>query len=572
MTSVIRNLEEQLARCELLAELPREARTELSSKVVPCSFSIGEVLCRSGESASSAYLVVSGRFRADAGGRVVGEVGRGELVGEVSLLTGEPRSATVTALRDSEVIELPGDVFTAVLAEHPACYQAVARRLVERLQRVLTEPDVRPRARVLTLLHDGRGPSIESLEEFAQLIGAGAVRIDNQQVDVGRLETTSDVVALLPGAADADLVEWAMTHSDRTLLFVDAESMPRPFDRERTGGPLDLVLVQPVSIECPSGTARWLRAVEPSDHHHVRHGESADLSRVERRLTNREQVLVLSGGGARGLAHAGLYRALVERSMPIDAVVGVSAGAVAAGVIGMQVPPDVAGERATALFGGDQSLIDLTVPTIAMASGARLNERLKRLFGEQRLLEDLWLPTAVVSTNLTTASTHLHQSGSLWRAVRASAAIPGVFPPVAEAFGLLVDGGIVDNLPVELVRRHHPGATVIASDVGRKMQLLPDDFPADAEVSGWTAVRSRVGRGDRVPGMLQILGQLTALGGAGGKADRGDMHLEFDLDDFGMFDFKKGAAIVAAGYEQCVSEIDAWTASQLNSTTPMEMA
>ena len=258
--------------------------------------------------------------------------------------------------------------------------------------------------------------------------------------------------------------------------------------------------------------------------------------------------------------------------MHVDAVVGVSAGAVAAGVIGMQIAPAEAGNRATALFGGDRSLIDLTVPTVAMASGARLNGRLKELFGESRLLEDLWLPTAVISTNLTTASTHLHRSGLLWRAVRASAAIPGVFPPVAEPFGLLVDGGIVDNLPIDLVRRHHPGATVMASDVGRKMQLLPDDFPSEAEVSGWAAVRSRVGRRDRVPGMLQILGQLTALGGAGGKTSRGDMHLEFDLDDFGMFDFKKGERIVAAGYQQCVPEIDAWLEKRSADRTPSEAA
>lgn len=566
MGTVANDLHTQLAQSELLADLPERALRDLSAQVSLRSFAAEEVLCRAGEAPSSAFLVVTGRFRAEAGGRHVGEIGRGELVGEVSLLTGESRSATVVAVRDSEVIELSGRVFNKVLADHPGCYQQVTKRLVERLQRVLTSADARPRARVLTLLHDGRDASIEALAAFARMVGAGAIEVLDRAVDIGHLETSMDVVALLPDAADADVVEWAMGHSDRTLLFVDAGSAPRPARGARSGRSLDLVMVHPPTIGCPTGTARWLDMIDPSAFHHVRRGDDADLARVERRLTSREQVLVLSGGGARGLAHAGLYRALAELSVHIDAVVGVSAGAVAACMIGMGIPPIEAGDRATSLFGGDRGLLDFTVPTVAMASGARLNQRLKELFTENRLLEDLWLPTSVISTNLTTATTHVHQRGYVWRAVRASAAIPGVFPPVAEPFGLLVDGGIVANLPIDLVRDHHPGATVIASDVGKKLQLLPDDFPTDPEVSGWMAVRSRVGGRDRVPGMLRILGQLTALGGAGNQETRGELHLEFDLDEFGMFDFKKGHEIVAAGYEQAQSAVATWAEDRSSAT------
>ena len=66
---------------------------------------------------------------------------------------------------------------------------------------------------------------------------------------------------------------------------------------------------------------------------------------------------------------------------------------------------------------------------------------------------------SVVSTNLTTSDANVHRTGSLWRALRASTAIPGVFPPAVEPEGVLVDGGVVDNVPIALARRLHPGAT-----------------------------------------------------------------------------------------------------------------
>ena len=112
------------------------------------------------------------------------------------------------------------------------------------------------------------------------------------------------------------------------------------------------------------------------------------------------------------------------------------------------------------------------------------------------------------------------------------------------------------NLPVELVRRLHPGATVITSDVGRKLELRSDAFPAEAEVSGWHAVRARIGRRQKVPGVVRILAQLTALGGAGSRQERGDLHIDFDLARFGMFDFKKADAIIEAGYRQSLAALD----------------
>lgn len=546
---------EQLANSQLLRGIPSDALLALSERVEHKDLKSGDVLCEVGAEGDSAYLVISGRFAAEAGGRVVGEIGRGELVGEISLLTGEPRSATVRALRDSEVLVVSSDLFNEVLARFPECYKVVSRQLVERLQRVLTTTLATDRATVITMIHDGRPVSREAVERFGGLLGDGATIVRDRSDDLASLEMANDVVVIAPEPGDEALRVWALGQCDRALLVVDAESRPLDVRGLVTGGRVELVLVHPPSTTCPSGTTRWLEALNPVGHHHIRQGSSADLERVARRLQSRESVLVLSGGGARGLAHAGLHRALEEHDIAIDAVAGVSAGAIAASIVAMGTNPVTGGQLANQLFAEGGSPIDLTIPTIALASGVRINERLKELCGETRTLEDLWIPISIVSTNLTTSDVHVHQKGLLWRAIRASTAIPGVFPPVADPAGLLVDGGVVANLPVDIVRRLHPGATVIASDVGKKMELLPEDFPEAAEISGWRAVRSRVRSDNKLPGMVRILAQLTALGGAGSAQSRGDLHIEFDLDNYGMFDFKKGSEIVEAGYQQSLVEV-----------------
>src|SRR5690606_32015890 len=88
--------------------------------------------------------------------------------------------------------------------------------------------------------------------------------------------------------------------------------------------PWELALVHPDGTRLPSGTARWLDALRPRAHHHVRLGETRDLDRLARRLAGRAVGLALSGGGARGYAHIGLLQALAEREVPIDVVYGTS--------------------------------------------------------------------------------------------------------------------------------------------------------------------------------------------------------------------------------------------------------
>jgi NTE family protein len=557
-------LSAHLAATEFFGHMDPPVLDEFAARLDHRHLSPGDALCHAGDPGNSAFVVISGRFRILADGRTLAEAGPGDLVGEISLLTGEARTATVVAMRDSEAVELRADVFADVLDRYPECYQVVSQQLVQRLRRVLTASGGPNRALIVAVLHppdDTAATAAGQLTESLRLTSDDRLAvISDRDAEVGVLEFNHSVVAICPDPNDIDLQRWAAGQADVTIYVTDVTG-----DRTRASTVLagiehELVLLHPPNTTCPSDTVRWLTPLRPANHHHVRLDRRADLRRVVRRIRSQEVVLVLSGGGARGMAHSGLYQALTESGIELDAVAGVSSGAIGAAMIAMGYDAAKVGRRATELFSEGGSPIDFTIPAVALSSGARLNARLKTLCGETLRQEDMWIPTVFVSANLTEATTHVHSKGLVWRALRATTAIPGVFPPVAEPEGLLVDGGVIDNLPVALVRDLHPGATVIASNVGRRLELSPDLFPSTAEVSGWRAARSRLGRGESIPSMVRILAQLTTLGGAGSAQALGDLNIEFDLDAYGMFDFKRGPEIVADGYAQSRGPVAEWAA------------
>jgi NTE family protein len=550
-----------LAEPALLALAAASGRVELAA---------GDVLVTEGEAADAAFLVLAGRLAVSVQGRQVGELRRGDLVGEMALLVDEPRSATVTARRLSVVVRIDGAAFTSLLAAQPNLHRRIGTELVTRLRRANAGVAVSGRGQVIAVLGDGSPVTAElgaALQRALEATGCSTARhrigAGATAAEVGASELHHDLV-LVDGSDDPRHAGSACRHADRIVLFADARHPPRTARQLLAADnttPVELVLVHPAGTDCPRGTQHWLADVRPAAHHHLRRGDDSHLARLARRLVGRPVALVFSGGGARGLAHAGAYRALVERGVPIDVVAGTSAGSIYAVAVGRGWDPDRVEEVSRQLMVDVGSPVDPTLPAIALASGKRLNRRIRAAFGDDDLrLEDLWVPATIVSTNLTTASVHEHHHGLAWRAVRASVAIPGVFPPLAEPEGLLVDGGLTDNLPVARMRAQHAGATVIASDAGRRIEFTSHGFPDDGEISGWSAWRLRRRRqagGGRVPGLVGLLGRLTALGGAGTAMERGDVHIDHELPGVGMFDFAKGTAIMRAGHARSAAVLDA---------------
>ncbi|WP_075981035.1 patatin-like phospholipase family protein [Bacillus massilinigeriensis] len=171
--------------------------------------------------------------------------------------------------------------------------------------------------------------------------------------------------------------------------------------------------------------------------------------------------LALGSGGARGFAHLGVIKVLVEERIPIDLISGSSMGA----MIGCFYAAGLDIERLYKLSKvfKRKYFLDFTVPKMGFIAGKRVKEFI-RMFTHGKTLEQLDIPVSVIATDLLSGEKVVFNQGSISDAVRASIAIPGIFVPEKHNGRLLVDGGVVDRVPVSVVKEM--GADiVIAVDV-----------------------------------------------------------------------------------------------------------
>ena len=168
--------------------------------------------------------------------------------------------------------------------------------------------------------------------------------------------------------------------------------------------------------------------------------------------------LALSGGAARGMAHVGVLRVLLEACVPIDFIAGTSAGALVGGALAAGMSLDEIEEISRSLRWRDVGR--MTLSRLGVQSSARMEEFIRARFPITRF-EELRIPFAAVATDLHTGEpVIMKDEGDIAFAIRASCCIPGWYVPVTDAEGRqLVDGGLVANIPTRAAR--HLGADVV---------------------------------------------------------------------------------------------------------------
>ena len=251
---------------------------------------------------------------------------------------------------------------------------------------------------------------------------------------------TADRVLLV---ADAQRLEGEVTETARRVL--DPDGLPREIERE-------LVLVR--GTESPSSTSQWLGRAPFARHHQVRAGSEADELRLLRHLRGQSVVLVLSGGGIRGWVHLGAIRALEERDVPLDGIGGSSIGAVVSAcrlVHGTAEGAAKSFARIARAIARSKGVASLTYPAVSILNGRRWTHALQEELGD-RDIEDFPLPFFAISCNLSRNEQVVHLRGRVWEAVRASSSLPAILPPFVKDGQLFVDGGIVNNVPVDVAR------------------------------------------------------------------------------------------------------------------------
>jgi NTE family protein len=464
--------------CADLAGVDARTLQLLAAGTAHFSLPAGSVLFESGSTSDGVYLLVSGRLGVKIPGITewTAKIERGELVGEAGWLLHTPHSASVVALRDSELLLVPNRIMEGAARDSASLSLALARLCARRLRRSNRQDRALSRARVFVIVPNNEEVGVAELAtdlvaEFTRHGTADLVWDVRASMHTSawfnRIEERNDYVVYVADPTESAWTRQCCRQADVILLAARARADILPWPASvaaaalERGTRMELALLHEGDFE-PGCATRWLKPLPTAAHHHI--VDKSDLGRVARLLTRRGVGLVLSGGGARGFAHLGIIRALREARIPIDYLGGASIGGVIASGVAMGWSDEEMRMRYHRSFVATNPVNDYTFPWVALTRGRKVSRLLQREYGDV-LIEDLRRPFFCVSANLTTGRVFEHQEGPLVPALRAAVAIPGVMPPVLRDDDVLVDGAAINNLPVDLMQRHVPGL-VIGSDVG----------------------------------------------------------------------------------------------------------
>ncbi len=569
--------------------LDAEERSALSAAMQPRRLGRGEILVEEGAPADTLYVVDFGLFEVrNAKGLTLVEIGAGELIGEIGFFAREPRTARVIAARDSQVFEIDRASFDALALRMPRIQGEVIRALAMRLSDIAAVARDRPRGlrgrRVIVVVGAGsRPPSDEFLSGVARVLAAQPGRIfltgrdaaafvapdADRYAFAGWLAETERAQDLVVCVADATLTPWsqaALRGADEVVMVAEGDTEPPgPVTR------LACELFQParrrLALRRPRRTgfcepsAGWREGRDVFMIHNVSLDDLADLRALVRFVSGSAVGFVASGGGAFGPAHVGIVKAFQERGVVFDIFGGASVGAAMAAAFAGLVDPDTIRAGIHEIFVRRKALKRLTWPRYGLLDHSVFDEELARHY--PGLIEDIWKPFFAVATDLSNYALRVLRRGPAWQAIRASASIPGVLPPFVDAEGrMLVDGGVVDNVPLAAMRTLKAGPNLVVDLRPQGSDLFAIDYAA---IPGRRALISRMlaplpGRAPLpiVPGPTSVI-QRTMFANIGLETTRGDADLLWQPPMFpgsSFMDWRGHGEVLDASYAWAQGEID----------------
>ena len=558
-------------------------------------FESDQTVFRQNDAGDSLMIVVEGRVKTtvtDTPGaeRFVDHLSAGEHFGEISVLTGQERSISATAVMDTKLLELDRADYQTLVMKVPGLAANLSRALGFRLRRETTRKKVRNVSRVIGIVGDGGEPVLarRMLARLAESLGRETV---NLRIIADRLNSTSNLenfnVSEIPRnmtqAAKSDWVQRRLSeqssYDGHTLVWLSNSS---PEEQQRILVQCDKVLwlsglknenenranlqslldaesrlaarlhwawllregVKPETIpSSPKGLGLPDFKIVLSNGRHSSRLEKMGISRLVRFIRKTRLGLALGGGAARGLAHLGVIKAFEEQGIFFDVITGTSAGALMAVPYAYGMSPD----ECTEAF-----LHDLS-PGWAFRRLPKGNEwymlyqfrmgkwdgLLRNRLGDVKL-EQLLTPVSTVSVDLITGRQVIRDSGDATHAILESINIPHISKPIMRDGMALVDGGIINNIPSDILAERGADLTVginIAAQIAQRFGKNRFGMPAKLM---------------RAPSQLQTImranevqdHQITAL-----RTKTVDQMIVVDTSMFDFADFTKAREMSDAGYQ-----------------------
>jgi EmrB/QacA subfamily drug resistance transporter len=489
-----------LAQVSIFAGLSPEMLTWLAGVSTAPRLEPGEWLFHEGDDGDAMFVIRAGRLDVigDRGrGQTLRQLARGAVVGELALLTSEPRSASVRAARATDLIAIRREDLDALLDRHPEVSRAMLGRLAADLRAARPAgfaPRMRPVSVALVALDDGvplddlsarleaalgryaNAVTLRQSQAAAQADADSGLAVFGPMLD--RAAAAHDVVLTTvadPWSADA-WTRFCIQQADRVLAIASTPAAGNAADIAPSLHGCDLV-----GWDVPAGSGRlaaWAELLGPYETHawHPDSGLELDLLRSARRLTGRAVGIVLGGGGARAFAHLGVLEELTAAGVKIDRVGGVSMGSYIGALFASGLSIDEIDAHCYENWVRRNPLGDYTVPRHSLIRGRRAEVMGRRTFGSTRI-EELQLSFFALAADLRAGEPFVYRHGSLVDAVGSSMSLPGLAPPRIEGQRMMVDGALVDNLPVS-VMAHSGSGPIIASDIRMGSARPGDGSPA----------------------------------------------------------------------------------------------
>ena len=615
---------ELLERVPLFSFLSVAEREAVAALLVETSYRKGDVVCREGDEGTGLFLILTGEVEVlGPGDRLLNRLGPGDYLGEMALLLGSPRSATVRVSRAARLAVLDRVSFERHFMRNPKVIEHFARILGQRLA-VSHRPEVAQRRSVaiavlaapklvgktlvafalagflrdlaecdvlvLRIHPPGRGSlassatlvdlargSSERLQQALHRGGADPVSLDvelsgsetaDELVDacsriVARLEEHFPYLVVDAPSGPVEAVEAIQQSCDEIVRIVDRAGPRAPGSTEHRvldlcnprseGGPN--VTCDPYFVpyeaglapKDPRGALAYLRQYRDST-------ASRSLRRLARKLLGRTLGLAVGGGAAFGISHVGVLEVFERHEIEVDLVAGTSMGSIVAAGLAAGMTPLQMREIAARLGTVPTTLsaLDFTLTRPGLLAGRRIVEIFSPLLGAVERFEDLRLPCQLVATDIRSGERVALASGRLDTAFRASCSVPMLWSPVRHEGRVLVDGGVVDPVPAELVL-----------EMGADICIAVNVVPPLRE--GVETVISRLYR------QLNVLNPLSYLGDARGlpntldvmmnsiqmlqhelgnfKSISADVRIVPDLSEFTWIEFYRALELVDRGAE-----------------------
>ena len=586
---------------DMFGNVSTEAMNELLDNTEIRHYSSGEVLMEEGDEADGLHVVVSGRLQVetlndDNNTVALAEVHAPETVGEQALLSDSLRSATVYAKRESTVAFLNKAFFNELIQKQPDLLiplsKLIIQRHVEKSKRTNNLADEQTIAIIPLDRHLPLRRFLQQLKREIRSIG-NPLLLDANGFDTlygkkGVAQTTftdgfnSAISEWLDDKennyqeilylTDPSLSAWTkrcINRADKIILLADADkensSKLREIEHDlrkilknaRYHRKVDLVLLHSKTTKQPSHTARWLRKREVNAYHHIRMDDADHMARLARRLCGCARGIVFSGGGARGYAHLGVQKAIEEHNINIDYIGGSSMGGLLGASMAMGQNTESINSL-SAVFANKRALYDYTLPLASLMKSAKLTRFCHAVYQETRI-EDLWIPFFCVSSNLADGKEVIHDRGPLWRVVRSTISLPGIFSPVPTPSGqLLIDGAVLNTFPVDVMQEQLDGkGSIIGVNVSQIVEFR-EYYNYGTSLSGWHALMSRINpftKKIRIPRLVETLLRSTDIKSIIRLNETKamlDVLIEPNVSEIPLMEFKSYKRISEIGYNEAI--------------------